>query len=320
MILAVGSSVQYEIDAYRKVAECLERKGHKVVLFKQDKCLDGELFEFETKGSSSVSSVIIDSAYYALDEFSAVWYIKPQLPEELLRYEPAEHGLFIRRQFREMRMFLWSLLRDKIWIDDPWQIQIAENKPYQLKLTIDVGLRVPRTLITSEPRTVRKFYEECNSRMIVKILSPSPMLDYVIYTNRVTDEDMQHIDSTRQSPSIFQEYIDKDYELRVTVVGKEIFSAKIDSQRDVETSIDWRKKPQLNDHGVKMESVKLPDHVTSKLLLFMERIGLRFGCIDMIVTPEGEYVFLEINPNGQWYFVQLETGLEIATAIASLLC
>jgi len=68
-----------------------------------------------------------------------------------------------------------------------------------------------------------------------------------------------------------------------------------------------------------MESVALPSLVETKIKMFMKRIGLRFGCLDMIVTPEGEYVFLEINPNGQWYFVQLRTEMEIAKVIADLL-
>lgn len=121
------------------------------------------------------------------------------------------------------------------------------------------------------------------------------------------------------SPSIFQPVIPKAYELRITVVGKKIFAAKIYSQDDVETALDWRRKPKLNDFAVKMEQTKLPVKAESKIFAFMKEIGLKFGCIDMIVTPEGEYIFLEINPNGQWYFVQLKTEVQIAKEIAKLL-
>ena len=88
---------------------------------------------------------------------------------------------------------------------------------------------------------------------------------------------------------------------------------------DEATALDWRRKPLLNDFAVRMEPLDLPRGVKDRLCAFMRSLGLRFGCVDMIVTPSGEHVFLEVNPNGQWYFVQLRTGQAIAEAIADIL-
>lgn len=218
-----------------------------------------------------------------------------------------------------MRRALWSLFQHKKWIDNPWQMLIAENKLYQLKIATSVGLHVPETLITSDPERVRSFYQHNEGNVVVKLLGASPLLSHVVYTNVVTPEHMVEIDSVKMSPSIFQARVPKAYELRITVVGKKIFSVKIYSQEDTETAVDWRRKPKFNDFAVKMETTTLPEDVTQRIWELVKRVGLRLMCIDMIVTPTGEHVFLEINPNGQWYFVQMKTNLQIADAIADLL-
>ena len=319
MILAIGNSGAYEINAFREVLEELAKRDTSAIMLKQDKCLEGEtlLHMIDERGSRSLA--IIDEREYETKDFEAVWYMKPHLPKELLGFEPAKYRHMIQKQFYTLRESLWSLLGDKIWINDPWAITKADNKICQLDLAFKLGFVVPRTLVTSDPSKVREFYKAVNGQMIMKLLATSLVLDEVIYTNFVTLERMDQIDGVKFSPAIFQECVPKDYELRVTVVGDKIFSVKIYSQEDEETSLDWRKKPKTNDFDVRMEPVVLPEAVTAKLRAYMSAVGLRYGSFDLIVTPEGQYVFLEVNPNGQWYFVQTRTGLPIASALADLL-
>lgn len=241
------------------------------------------------------------------------------MPEKIRRFEPIEYRHFIMRQFYAMQEAIWTLLSHKKWIDNPWSVMKAEDKIYQLNTAIDLGFNVPDTLISSNPERVSNFYRKHNKKIIVKMLRCSPMNDKVIYTNVVTDKYMERIDSVRMSPSIFQEIVEKEYELRITVVGDKIFPVKVDSQIDSSTSIDWRRKPKLNDTELKMSAVEIPADICEKIQLFMEKMNLHFGCIDMAVTPEGKYIFFEINPNGQWYFVQLKTHIPIAKAIAKML-
>ncbi len=319
MILAIGNSGSYEVAAFKLVLEELGRRGENAILFKQDKCLEDDYLTFEVIDGKPRYFVVIDNVKYDTDIFSTVWYMHPHLPRELLQYEPAEHRQFIHRQFDEMGRALWTLLSHKKWINDSWTAFAAENKIYQLCVAVECGFTVPNTLITSSPDQVRDFFETHSRDIIVKLFAASPILDHVVYTNRVKPEQMDNIDSVRFSPSIFQANIPKGYELRITVVGDRIFPVKILSQQDEETAVDWRRKPKLNDFDVKMEPTVLPEEVVSKIFSFMKKMELKYGCIDMIVTPSGEYIFLEVNPNGQWYFVQLRTNMEIAKAIADLL-
>lgn len=319
MILAVGNSSDREFKAYTLIQEAIHGRGEEVVLFCQDKCLEGDSVIFRSKDCVCEHVIKIDGVEYRLSDFDSVLYMHPQIHKSLLRYEPHSHANFIERQFREIRRSLWTLMSDKKWIDDPWKIQRAEGKIFQLASASSVGLYIPDTAVTSDPEEVRRFYAEHHGKIVSKIVIPAPILDHVIYTNPVTEEQMKGIDSVRMCPSIFQEEILKAYELRITVVGDKMFAAKVDSQGDEATKGDWRKKPVLNDHAVTFSPYELPDDIAQKISQFMGKMELRFGCIDMIVTPIGEYVFLEINPNGQWYFVQLKTKMDIASAIVGLI-
>ncbi len=319
MILTVGNSSVYEVDAFSEVRNALQALGEDTVLFKQDKCLDGDSISVESNGGAVTFTVAIDGDSYNLNDFSAIYYLHPHLPKELLNLEPAGHRQFIHRQFEEMRRVLWSVFRHKRWINDPWRVMMADNKAYQMSVALEAGFVMPTTLITSDPNRVRKFYDDNEGNIIVKLFATSPIMDKVMYTNLVTPGHMKQIDSVRMSPSIFQACIEKEYELRITVVGDEVFPVKIHSQNDRETALDWRRKPKLNDSEVRMEPTSLPKDIHERIRSFMGAIGLRFGCIDMIVTPKHEYVFLEVNPSGQWYFIQTRTHLKIAQAIARLL-
>jgi len=319
MILAIGNSGVYEVDAFRSVADELALLGEDAILFKQDKCLEGEYLVFEVAGGHTSYQVVIDGREYSIGDFSAVWYMKPHLPMELMEFEPAEHRHFIHRQFLAMRTAIWSVFSGKKWIDDPWKIQKAEDKIFQIHLAAAVGFEIPDTIITSDPERVKLFYERCGGNMVVKMLTSSPMVGKVVYTNKVTSENLCLIGSVKGSPSIFQACIEKNYELRITVVGDKIFPVKIYSQGDELSALDWRRKPLLNDFEVKMEATVLSPSFEIMIHEYMKLLGLRFGCLDVIVTPDDRYIFLEINPNGQWYFVQLGTGERIAKEIAMLL-
>lgn len=318
MILAIGNSGVNEIEAFQLVFKELGKIGQEAVLFKQDKCLVDNFIKFRVSKGQSCYFIIVDGKEYEISMFDGILYLKPHLPKEIMRSADQKYFQFVERQFFSMRQSIWSCFRDKLWVNDPWLMQIAENKIYQLNVASSCGFELPDTLITSEPHAVKKFYHDHGGEIVVKLLASSPIIDYVIYTNKVTEEYFKEIDSVLYSPSIFQEIVTKQYELRITVVGDKIFPVKIYSQEDPETSLDWRKKPLLNDYEVKMEQTEIPSYISFLIKHYMKMLGLKFGCIDMIVTPDDKYIFLEINPNGQWYFVQVRTEAKIAEAIANL--
>lgn len=316
MLLAIGTSTNQEFSAYLEMKAYLASYGIELVLFQQDKCLEGEFLNYSVSNSSSDYTFNINGKVYNMRDFKGVVYFHPNIPRSLLEYKPNEYAVYISKQYYDMRRALWYLMSDKIWLNNPWDELKAENKIFQLKVARELGLLVPDTLITSNPELIRKFYFKHGSNIIVKSLAVSPIMDYCSFTRKITVEDIEDTSSLVICPAIFQQNIPKEYELRITIVNGEVFTTKIFSQEDIATSQDWRVKPKLNDFDVRMEEGFLDPFIEKKLLSLVSMLGLKYGAIDMIMTTEGEYIFLEINPCGQWFFVQQKTNSQIGKAIA----
>lgn len=227
----------------------------------------------------------------------------------------------------------------------------ANTKVYQLQIAKEVGLSVPQTLITNRPDDVRSFFKSNSGNVLFKPVSgaalgggppryskeiqesypgrfaipPAAPVDdpdtanYAVFAKILTPDHLDDIGRVVGCPVAFQEYIEKRLELRITVVGEAIFAAEIYSQEYEATKIDWRHLATVPDSMPTHKVHDLPDEISSKLLALMNRLGLVFGCIDMILTPEGEYVFLEINPSGQWGWVETLTGMPITDALTDML-
>lgn len=317
MILTIANS---QTDLYYSfVFDLMEERGKKPILFCADKCLEKEYIGFRIINNKISHYAIINNDEINLEKIESVWFLHPHLPEILRNMHPPEYRSFVQKQFLTTWQSLADLLKDKIWVSPYWNMIRAENKLYQLSIASKIGLEVPDTLISSDPKEVKEFWDYCKHEMIIKLLAVSVLEDHVIYTNKITLEDMAKIENVKYSPSIFQRYVPKKFELRIIIVGNKVFSIKIDSQKFSKTQIDWRRKPE-NDKEIYFSETTLPFEIKGKCLELTKQLGLRFGCIDMILTPDNRYIFLEINPNGQWWFAQTNTGLPIAEAIVDLLC
>ena len=129
------------------------------------------------------------------------------------------------------------------------------------------------------------------------------------------DDFYEHYQSIALSPTQLQEYIEKAFELRVTVIGNRVFAVRIDSQLHEETKVDWRLHTQLNPHSV----YELQHEIKQFCLAFLAEQRLLYGAMDFIVTPKGEYYFLEHNPFGQYLWLEHETKLPLTEEICNLL-
>jgi glutathione synthase/RimK-type ligase-like ATP-grasp enzyme len=143
-----------------------------------------------------------------------------------------------------------------------------------------------------------------------------PVVQGEIFTTPLVGYAREDFEPVRHSPCLFQEYVPKAFELRVTVVRDRVFAAEIHSQALAATRHDWR-RPELSD--VPHRPHELPEAIAGRCVCLVARLGLQFGAIDMIYTPSGEYVFLEINPNGQYGWIEDRTGMRISQAIAEAL-
>ncbi len=253
------------------------------------------------------------------DEVTGVWYRRPadfQFPPE---FSPAVH-VFAEQESRATIMGLWQLL-DCIWVNHPERNREAELKLKQLRVASEVGLEIPKTLVTNNPEDAERFFRRTakSGGVIIKRLGGGIVLDgdqgSAIYTSLVSKSDMEDIERVRYTPALFQEYVPKDFELRIVVVGDKVFPVEIHSQRSEKAKIDWRKDTLNLLH----KPHNLPDEISKKVINLVHRLGLNFGAIDIILTPDQRYVFLEVNPNGQWGWVEDLTGLPISDAIIDLL-
>ncbi|GCE29453.1 ATP-grasp ribosomal peptide maturase [Dictyobacter alpinus] len=236
-----------------------------------------------------------------LEEIRSIWWRRPGayvVSSEL----PQDQKRFVREELDHALKGVWYSL-DCYWMSFPPSIRLASNKPRQLKQAAELGLRVPQTLITMDPDQAQAFFEACNESIIYKTLvNPQPNSDVPksIYATPITKDHMTFFEQVRTTPCLFQEYIPKQVELRVTVIGDEVFTAEIHSQENERTKYDWRHY----EVPTRIQKHTLPVDIAEKCIHLTKNYGLNFSTSDLILTPEGEYVFLETNPNGQWLWVE----------------
>lgn len=258
-------------------------------------------------------------------EITAVWDRRPEKPEELPYPSTPEIDRHNRGEALGFLVFLRYWLKDIPSIGSIVNDRPAASKMLQYAIAREVGFKIPRSCFSNVKEPFLNMSRECTDLIlkpieVCDIWDEKQGVDYVFYAQKTPAASLREVPDAAfsQTVSFVQEYIEKAFELRVTVVGNQVFACKIDSQTQQEETgrIDWR---QGYEHGLRQEAFVLPDSVASQCVTFLRRMGLNFGCFDFIVTPSGEYVFLECNPNGQWLWVELAVGLKISEAIADFL-
>lgn len=258
-----------------------------------------------------------------LSEVSSVWYRRmrygakiPQTMDKQFRDASVEE---CRRTIRGMIASLQAFHFDKMS-----NVDITNHKQLQLQVANKLGLETPRTLTSNHPEAVRKFAAEFPENGIVtKMLSSFAIYsdkkeEMVVFTSPVTEDDLNNMEGLCYCPMTFQENIPKALELRTTIVGHHVFTAAVDSQSLVGSTYDWRKEGRSLSKN--WQAYKLPEDIEKKLLQLMAHFGLNYGAIDIIVTPDGRYVFLEINPVGEFFWMEVyPPNFPISKAIAEIL-
>ncbi len=263
-------------------------------------------------GQRSTASLLICGIRHDMESVRAVWWRRPQPFEVQVDVAGNDDRGFAYGECHAAISGLWSSL-DARWVNDPGRDEVAGRKTYQLKVASQLGLRIPRTLITNDPVSAAAFIDgEGESGTIYKAFSATERAWRE--TRLLKPEERRHLDAVRFAPVIFQEHIRADIDLRITMIGDEIFPAEIRSG-ETDYLVDFR----MTMHAAPIQAHVLPDSVVAQLRAFMGAMGLVYGAIDMRLTPDGEYVFLEVNPAGQWLFIEERTGQSITAALAGYL-
>jgi ATP-grasp ribosomal peptide maturase len=202
-------------------------------------------------------------------------------------------------------------LRGCLWLNHPLRNAAADYKPAQLALAHQMGLTVPPTLVTNDPDEARRFIHE-HRQVIHKTLRWTPYeRDGVGLTSWAESVCADELDETvRITPHLFQSRVDKAADVRVLIVGRRTFAVRIDSDL-----LDWRKDYTALTYSV----VDLPNRLERTLRAYLDHFGLASGSFDLAVDRNGAFHWLELNPNGQWGWLEETTGLELAAAFADLL-
>jgi glutathione synthase/RimK-type ligase-like ATP-grasp enzyme len=253
----------------------------------------------------------LDDRELALDQLSGVWYRRPTAfdfgpdmaePEKLFAHKEAMQAI-------------GGILRatDCLWVNRPDIDATGELKPYQLELAKRLGLRVPRTLLTNDPAEVAALLDVSAGKIVYKsqiggVFHYPGAFPGGLLTALVGDEIREHLDRVGHTMCMFQEYIEKAYEVRLTVIGDAYFPVTIESQNQEDTAVDWRGASGETGSMPYGPYRPLPDEIVKKTQALLSELGAVYAAIDFIVTPDGDYVFLEVNPAGQfmWMYHDLE--------------
>lgn len=268
---------------------------------------------------------ILNGAELRGSEITSVWDRRPELPSSLPISNSPEIDNHNLKEALGFLQFLRYYIKDIPSIGSIVNDRVASSKMLQLNIAKQIGFKTPDTCFANRKQEIIDFahsYEYIILKSIESsnILNNAEGIEYIFYSQKVLSSTLINVPSEAflQTVSYVQNYINKAYELRVTVVDTDIFACKINSQSqdDLHGKVDWR---QGDDYDLKYELYNLPQEIADKCVFFVRRMGLNFGCFDFIVTPEYEYIFLECNPNGQWLWVELNLGLKISNSIANFL-
>ncbi|CAL2063431.1 ATP-grasp ribosomal peptide maturase [Streptomyces murinus] len=244
-----------------------------------------------------------------LARIRSVYWRRPVWP--IFDHLGADDARFAAAQVRYGLGGTLYALDGPLWINHPLRNNAADYKPAQLAVARRLGLTVPPTLVTNDPDEARSF-TAAHHRVIFKTLRWTPyQRDGVPVTGWADPVTAAEIDeSVRTTPHLFQAVVDKVADLRVLVVGRAVFAVRIESGM-----LDWRRDYSALTYTV----VDLPGRVEKALLACLAHFGLGSGSFDLAVGRDGDLWWLELNPNGQWGWLEEATGLAMSAAFAELL-
>jgi hypothetical protein len=265
-------------------------------------------FMFSMDGASTVRSISVGPRTLNLDAVDAVWYRRSIHPTPKAALTPAER-YFISGELRHLAMGL--VLNPRIlWVNPIDKVSVAEHKLYQLQVAARLGLRVPRSLVSGDVGKLRRFASGNATGTICKPIFHGMFFDganrHSVYTRRV---DIETLDAASVSvcPVLLQEEVPRDSDVRATFIGRHAFVADIRGEASL---IDWRDPGVVVDYS---ES-SLDDTTITVCRSMLVELGLVYGAFDFIRTPSGDLVFLEVNPTGEWAWLEDRLGFPMRNA------
>ena len=269
-------------------------------------------FTFLLSGDSLRREIALARKTLVMDTVEAVWYRRAVQPGPTAALSRSE-SYFVAGELRHLAMGL-VLNPDVTWVNPIDKVSVAELKLHQLQIARQLGFRVPRTLVSRDPEALRAFVAGNNSGTICKPIFHGMFADeasfYSVYTRRVTPESIDAA-SVKTCPVFLQEEITRGADVRATFIGPHCFVADIKGEASL---VDWRDP----DVPVSYTVSCLGMEVEGMCRAMLAKLGLLYGAFDFVRTPEGELVFLEVNPTGEWAWLEDRLGFPMREAFIQL--
>ena len=315
------------------VIKHFQRNGDKYFRLNTESLLTDYLISFSYKDQSVDLHIEnkINGKTLSSNEVISVWERRPNSPvlpeinnekiKLVVEDEANELTKWIRHFFINCRM-IGSSVWDRPNESKLRQMDVASRVINELRSEI----KLPHTLLTNSKKDLEQFSNNKKEIVLKPISADGLMLDdklEIPFTSRkVNSKNINVItqDDLELCPSFMQEYVEKNYELRITVIGEKILCCKIDSQKLPKGNgrEDWR---EGYEHGLSEveEWIDCPDEIQEFIILYMQKMNLNFGCFDFIYAKNNSFYFLECNPNGQWMWLEEDLGIPISESIANFL-
>lgn len=294
----------------------LHKRGVPVFRFHPEDFPQACSISLEIQDGRIEGEIVNEYRRVAFKDICAAWFRRPQsLFTGIRNLTSTKLDDYVKAQSMATLTAVYEGLQT-LWVGQPSRLRRADIKALQLAEASKAGLKTPRTLISNNPEQAAAFIgmlgaTQCAVKPLVA-LGVSNEQGYRLPLTTTIPADYA-LDTVALAPNIFQPYISKLTELRCVVIGEKIFSARINSQANPDTIMDWRAGDCEHEH------FSLPEEVEASIHRLMNSFGINFASLDMILTPEGEFVFLELNPNGQWLWLEEELGLSLVASMADLL-
>ena len=311
-VLIISTALDKPTDA---VEQELVSRNVPVVRFNTDSFPFDSSLTYRVAQGKSVALTLNNSSH-----FRSIWYRRFRSSKKPENMDPTYFAFSEKESRYALIGSLLSLSREVPTMNSPEAVWVAEHKPYQLAVAEQCGLKIPDTLISNLPSEAEAFFSVHQPDVITKPVRTGYIDDAespkAIYTSKVNASHMEHISRLSVSPVTFQPLLHKRSDIRVTIVGRRIFTAEIYSQTDRDASVDWRK---TSNPDLPHEHHRLPKSIEENLLHYMKCLGLVYGAIDFVLDTEGNYFFLEINPGGQWLWLDRVLNFGITQSISDWL-
>ena len=250
-----------------------------------------------------------------LYDFNSVYYRRPVINSlDYLEETSYNEKIYLQRELFAILEGIYKILEDKFWLNNVYRIREAENKIYQLILAKNIGFNTPETVISNNFLTIEKIIEKYQYNNIIKPIKNGYIDDdKVIFTSLIDSNIIKNQISI--FPNFIQNNIEKFCDIRCTVIGSDVFAAEILSQNEISSKIDWRRSKHILEHKIHL----LPIDIKLKCIELTKKLKLNYSAIDLVLDKNGKYIFLEINPNGQWAWIENILKFPISKKIVDIL-